>query len=39
MMAGALLGHAEAMARDRRSARAEAWREGLHAGRPSRTVI
>jgi hypothetical protein len=39
MMAGALLGHAEAMARARREGQAAVWREGLHAGRPSRTVI
>ncbi len=39
MMAGALLGHAEAMARARREGQAAVWRQGLHAGRPSRTVI
>ncbi|MGL4320319.1 MAG: hypothetical protein ACRCS3_05590 [Paracoccaceae bacterium] len=39
MMAGALLGHAEAMARARREGQAVLWRESLHAGRPSRTVI
>jgi hypothetical protein len=38
-LAGALLGYAEALARARRGARAATWREGLHAGRPSRTVI
>ena len=39
MMAGALLGHAEAMARARRATTADAWRMGLHAGKPGRTVI
>lgn len=39
MMAGALLGHAEAMARARRAARVADWQAGLHAGRPSRTII
>lgn len=39
MMAGALLGRAEAMAHARREGKAAQWREGLHAGRPSRTVI
>jgi hypothetical protein len=39
MMAGALLGHAEAMAQVRRAARGVARNQGLHAGRPARTVI
>lgn len=39
MMAGGLLGHAEAMARARRAGKVALWRDGLHAGRPSRTVI
>jgi hypothetical protein len=38
-LAGALLGYAEALARARRGARAAAWRKGLHAGPPARTVI
>jgi hypothetical protein len=38
-MAGALLGYAEALARTRRGMQAAAWRDGLHAGPPSRTVI
>ncbi len=39
LMAGALLGYAEALAHARRGAAAAAWREGLHGGRPSRTVV
>jgi hypothetical protein len=39
MMAGALLGHAEAMARDRRAAHKAAWAAGRHGQRPTRTVI
>ena len=39
MMAGALLGHVEAMARARRGEQADRARMRLHAGRPRRTVI
>lgn len=39
LMAGALLGEAERLARLRAGRRAEDWRAGLHGGRPSRTVI
>ncbi len=39
LMAGALWGYAEALARARRGAKAALWRGGLHAGPPSRTVI
>lgn len=39
LMAGALLGESERLARLRQDRRADAWRGGLHAGRPQRTVI
>jgi hypothetical protein len=39
LMAGALLGYAEALAHARRREKAAAWRDGLHGGRPSRTVV
>ncbi len=38
-MGGALLGYAEALARDRRAGREAAVRAGLHGGRRRRTVI
>jgi hypothetical protein len=39
LMAGGLLGYAEALANARKQARKAAWREDLHGGRPTRTVI
>ncbi len=39
LIAGALLGYAEALAHARRGAKAAAWRDGLHGGRTSRTVV
>ncbi len=39
LIAGALLGYAEAMQAARRNHATEEWRASLHMGRPSRTVI
>jgi hypothetical protein len=39
LMAGALLGEAERLALLRRDREMEAARQGMHAGRPRRTVI